>query len=165
MQYAALITWIVTAALGAYMLATWVAQGGTRSGAGAASHFRPPVVFGHFLLAAAGLVVWLIYLVNDSTALAWIAFVDLLVVAVIGDTLVLRWYKDRKADAGAGGASGGRRAGTGGQATGDTMTDPATGRGVGLAEQRIPAAAVAAHGVFAVATVVLVLLAALQVGA
>ena len=163
MQYAALITWIVTAALGAYMLATWVSQGGTRTGSGAASHFRPPVVFGHFLLAAAGLVVWLIYLVNDSTALAWVAFVDLLVVAVIGDTLVLRWYKDRKADTGAAGASAGRRGGTAG-ARGDTMTDTATGRGLGLAEQRIPPAAVAAHGVFAVATVVLVLLAALQVG-
>ena len=163
MQYAALITWIVTAALGAYMLATWVSQGGTRSGSGTASHFRPPVVFGHFLLAAAGLVVWLIYLVNDSTALAWVAFVDLLVVAIIGDTLVLRWYKDRKADAAAGGATGGRRGTTTG-ATGNTMTDPATGRGLGLAEQRIPPAAVAAHGVFAVATVVLVLLAALQVG-
>jgi hypothetical protein len=44
-----------------------------------ASHFRPPVVFGHFLLAAAGLVVWIVYVVSDSQALAWVAFVDLLV--------------------------------------------------------------------------------------
>ena len=37
MQYAALVTCIVTAALGFYMLATWVSQGGTRSGAGSIS--------------------------------------------------------------------------------------------------------------------------------
>ena len=164
MQYAALVTWVVTAALGFYMLVTWASQGGVRSGSGTASHFRPPVVFGHFLLAAAGLVVWLVYLVNDSTGLAWIAFVDLLVDAGIGDTLVYRWYRDRNAGAETSGTGGGRRASSAGRTSGGTMTDPATGGGVGLAEQRIPPAAVAAHGVFAVLTVVLVLLTALGVG-
>jgi hypothetical protein len=164
MEYAALVTWLVTAALGFVMLTAWVRNGGARAATGEVSHFRPPVVFGHFLLAVAGLVIWLVYLVNDSSTLAWLAFVVLLVVAAIGDTLVLRWYKDRK---GAGGSTAGAT-GRGGPSTtttgGDTLVGRAAGRDVALAEQRIPAAVVAAHGVFAVATLVLVLLTALEVG-
>jgi hypothetical protein len=160
MEYAALVTWLVTAVLGFVMLATWAAHGGLRAADGAASHFRPPVVLGHFLLAAAGLVVWLVYLVQDSTALAWVAFVVLVVVAVIGDTLVLRWYKDHTTG-GEGAAGGGFPSGG---TAGDTLTRPEAGRGAALAEQRIPPTVVAAHGVFAVATVVLVLLTALGIG-
>jgi hypothetical protein len=157
MAVAALITWVITAGLGFFMLGTWIAKGGARAqtaaamvdgeaapgggsagvGAGAeptSSHFPPPVVFGHFLLAATGLVLWIVYVVNDNETLAWIALVILLVVAGLGDFLVLRWIKDRRISIG------------------------------GLAEQHIPTAVVAVHGVFAVTTVVLVLLAALEVG-
>jgi len=155
MAWAALVTWVITAGLGFFMLATWVSQGGARSGG--TSHFQPPVVFGHFLLGAAGLVVWIIYLLNDNETLAWVAFADLVLVALIGDTLVYRWIKDRRA-----GVRGPlATAGTG------TVSSTATGTAtsaVGLAEQRIPLAAVIAHGVFAVTTIVLVLLAALEVG-
>ncbi len=152
MAIAALVTWIITAGFGFFMLGTWLSHGGARADGGAASHFRPPVVFGHFLLAAAGLVVWIVYVFTDSTTLAWVAFVDLLVVAVVGDLLVLRWFKDRRGVADtAVRTSGGTPAGT----TGTTAV---------LAEQRIPSAAVVVHGVFAVTTIVLVLLAALEVG-
>jgi hypothetical protein len=162
MALAALVTWVITAGLGFFMLATWVSGGGTRSGDSAASHFRPPVVFAHFLLAAAGLVVWVVYLAGDSQALAWVAFADLLVVALIGDTLVYRWFKDRQ-----GGARGPADTGVsrpGGTGSAATRTGSATTAEPALAEQRIPPAVVAAHGVFAVTTVVLVLLAALGVG-
>jgi hypothetical protein len=154
MSWVALVTWVVTAGLGFVMLTTWARQGGVRTGSGTDSHFAPPVVFGHFLLAAAGLVVWVVYLVDDSGVLAWVAFVDLVVVAVIGDTLVYRWLKDRRTatvDPGVRGSTTGRAA-------------TATVTGQALAEQRIPTAVVGAHGVFAVATVVLVLLAALGIG-
>lgn len=154
MAVAALVTWIVTAGFGFFMLGTWISGGGTR--ADGASNFRPPVVFGHFLLAAAGLVVWIIYVINDATTLAWIAFVDLLVVAVIGDVLVVRWTKDRRGQAKSAtvtGARGGRGATTTAQASGPH-----------LAEQRIPTPAVVLHGIFAVTTVVLVLLSALEIG-
>lgn len=160
MAVAALVTWIITAGFGFFMLGTWLSNGGARSGGATASHFRPPVVFGHFLLAAAGLVVWIVYVFTDSTTLAWVAFVDLLVVAVIGDTLVLRWFKDRGGAAGtAGRPAGRRRTGAGGTAS---MTENPTA--AQLAEQRIPPAAVVVHGLFAVTTIVLVLLAALEVG-
>jgi hypothetical protein len=152
MEWAALITWVVTAGFGFFMLATWIRHGGAQSGVGVASNFRPPVVFGHFLLAAAGLVVWIIYIATDNGTLAWVALADLVVVAGIGDVLIVRWLKDRRrpgaldADAGTSGASG------------------ATGAGGLLAEQHFPSPVVATHGVFAVATVVLVLLVALGVG-
>jgi hypothetical protein len=51
---AALIVWIITAIGGFGLLATWVAKGGVRPGTG--SRFPPALIFGHFLLAAAGLV-------------------------------------------------------------------------------------------------------------
>jgi manganese efflux pump family protein len=156
MAIAALVTWIITAGFGFFMLGTWISGGGTR--AGGASHFRPPVVFGHFLLAAGGLVVWIIYVLNDATTLAWVAFVDLVVVAVIGDVLVVRWTKDRRGgtDSSMPTATAGSRAGR------DTMTAQTSGQQ--LAEQRIPTPAVLVHGLFAVTTVVLVLLSALGVG-
>jgi hypothetical protein len=161
MALAALVTWVITAGLGFFMLSTWVKNGGTRTDGSAASHFRPPVVFGHFLLAAAGLIVWVIYVVNDSQFLAWVAFVDLLVVAVIGDTLVIRWFKDRQGGSReTAGVVGLRRAPAGSTATrGEAPTATLM-----LAEQRIPHTVVIAHGIFAVATVVLVLLAALEIG-
>jgi hypothetical protein len=163
MALAALITWVITAGLGFFMLGTWISNGGTRTDGSAASHFRPPVVFGHFLLAALGLLVWVVYVINDSQGLAWVAFVDLVVVAGLGDTLVYRWFKDRQAgDAGQSGSSGLRRPGAGGTRGG--AGGAVSTRSTLLAEQRIPPAVVVTHGVFAVATVVLVLLAALNVG-
>ena len=152
MSVAALVTWIVTAVLGATMLATWIRAGGT-SGPRAGG-FPPPVVFGHFLLAAAGLVVWIVYLTTDEDAWAWTAFVVLVVVAGLGDVLVLRWNRLRRAKGMvSSGASGSRAEGS-----------MSTSAGDGAPERRIPAGLVGAHGVFAVATVVLVLLVALGVG-
>ena len=155
MAIAALVTWIITAAFGFFMLGTWISRGGTRGDG--TSHFRPPVVYSHFLLAAGGLVLWIVYVLKDVTALAWVAFADFVVVAVIGDVLVLRWTKDHR-----GGVEGSKPTAATGRRGG---TDRATAReaAVQLAEQRIPTPVVILHGVFAVTTVVLVLLAALGV--
>lgn len=158
MAWAALITWIVTAGFGFFMLGTWIRHGGAKAGAGAASHFRPPVVFGHFLLAAAGLVVWIIYLVTDSSVLSWVAFADLVVVAVLGETLVYRWIKDWRS------GSTPYEAPTTSPAVGVAGTRISPAAGTTLAEQQIPSPAVLIHGIFAVATVVLVLLTALGIG-
>ncbi|MCP2280917.1 hypothetical protein [Nocardia amikacinitolerans] len=138
MGIAALITWLLTAGGGSVLLGTWIAKGGAREPT--ASHLPPAVVFGHFLLAAAGLIVWIIYLIADSTALAWIAFALLVPVAALGFGMLARWlpvYRARTAEVG-------------------DATPP---------ERHFPVAIVAAHGVLAVTTVVLVLLTALGVGA
>ena len=146
MAIVALITWLITAGFGSWMLSIWVRRGGLRPEAsGPGSHLPAVRVFSHFLLATAGLVVWIAYLAVGSSTLAWIAFADLVLVGVIGGVLVARWSKDRR----------GRLASSGGVAAASTD----------LAEQHFPVIAVALHGVFAVTTLVLVLLTAAGVGA
>jgi hypothetical protein len=91
MSIAALITWLITALGGFYLLGTWLARGGVRQQQTKTTRFPAPVIFGHFLLAAAGLVVWIIYVVADTKALAWAAFIILLPVALVGFTMLARW--------------------------------------------------------------------------
>ncbi|MET9022959.1 hypothetical protein ABZV93_23550 [Actinopolymorpha sp. NPDC004070] len=157
MAVAALITWVITAILGATMLRKWVsggglaaaradaagtaeaapgttagggtAPGGAAPGSAGATSFPPGVVFGHFLVVVAGLVVWIIYFAVDNDVLTWVAFATLIVGAVLGDVMFLRW----------------RKSGSG-------------------TESRLPRQLVYPHGVFAVITIILVLLAALGVG-
>ena len=54
---------------------------------------RPPLILGHFGLAATGLVLWIIYVASDSDALAWIAFILLLIVAALGFTMFAIWLR------------------------------------------------------------------------
>ncbi|MEV6322895.1 hypothetical protein AB0M45_17115 [Nocardia sp. NPDC051787] len=136
MAIAALITWLLTAAGGFVLLSTWISKGATRQPD--TTQLPPPVVFGHFILAVAGLIVWIIYLFADTDALAWTAFILLLPVALLGLFMFTRWLPVYRARA----ASGTQEA----------------------AESHFPVAVVAGHGVFAVTTVVLVLLTALGVG-
>jgi hypothetical protein len=77
MEWAALIAWVVTAAGGFVLLAIWLSRGGMQQGREGGSRIRPPLILGHFLLAATGLVIWIIYVATDSDALAWIALVIL----------------------------------------------------------------------------------------
>jgi hypothetical protein len=144
MNIAALIAWIVTAAGGFYLLATWVAKGGHRQQAGA-SNFPPALIFGHFALAAVGLILWIIYVITKTKGLAWTAFGLLVLIALLGFTMLIRWlptYRGRTATA--------------------NLPDAITGSRP--AEGHFPVAAVAGHGLLAVTTVVLVLLAAAGVG-
>ena len=142
MEWAALITWVLTAGGGFVLLSIWLSRGGMKQQGEGGSRIRPPLILSHFLLAAAGLVVWIIYLVSDSDALAWIAFVMLAIVAGLGWTMFAIWLRRRRA-----------RAAEAGAAATDTP-----------AEQHFPVAIVALHGVLAVTTVVLVLLTAVGVG-
>jgi hypothetical protein len=129
MGIAALATWLLTAVGGFILLGTWIAKGGLRN----PSRLSPAVVFGHFALAAAGLVVWIIYLLSDTKGLAWTGLVLLLPVAVLGFVSFVRWIPVyRSAE----------------QAP---------------AEKHFPVVVVGAHGVFAVATVVLAALTAFGV--
>lgn len=144
MSIAALITWIVTALGGAYMLRVWLARGGVRQQQTGRTRFPASVVFGHFLLAAAGLVIWIIYLAADSTVLAWVAFAVLVPVALLGFAMFGRWLAARRSPVAAGAAA---------------AADPEA-----PAEQAFPVPVVVAHGLLAVVTVVLVLLTAAGVG-
>ena len=150
MAIAALLTWLITAGVGSFMLIRWATRGGLREVPGAGTNFPRVRVFAHFGLAAAGLIVWIIYLVTGNTLWAWIAVADLILVALLGGLLVRQWTKD------------GRAAMASAARSDAAAAPPATGA-VDLAEQHIPRPPVVLHGVFAVSTVVLVLLTALGI--
>lgn len=100
-----------------------------------------------FLLAATGLVVWIIYIATDSDALAWVALVLLAVVALLGFTMFAIWYQRRqRGPAAATGVTG---------SPGSSDTPP---------EQHFPVPIVGLHGLLAVTTVALVFLTAIGVG-
>jgi len=147
MEWAALIAWVVTAGGGFVLLAIWLSRGGMRQAREAGTRIRPPLILSHFLLAATGLVIWIIYVVTDSDALAWVAFVLLAVVALLGFTMFAIWYQRRQrgpvATTGVAGNPG------------SPETPP---------EQHFPVSIVALHGLLAVTTVVLVFLTAVGVG-
>jgi manganese efflux pump family protein len=141
-KWVALITWVLTAGGGFVLLAIWLARGGMRQQAEAGNRIRPPLIMSHFLLAASGLVLWIIYLVDSKKVLAWIAFGALLVVALLGFTMFAIWLRRRQA--------------RGAVAEAVTPNTPA--------EQHFPVAVVGLHGLLAATTIVLVLLTALDVG-
>jgi hypothetical protein len=130
MNWAALITWVLTAGGGFVLLATWLKNGGMSQRE--RGRIRPALILGHFGLAATGLVLWIVFVANGSSTLAWIAFGLLLVVALIGFTMFGIWLSQRKR------------------------------REAAAAEQRFPIAIVGLHGLLAATTLVLVLVAAVQ---
>jgi hypothetical protein len=142
MKWAALILWILTAGGGFVLLSIWLRNGGVRQAQETGRRIRPPLLFSHFLLAAAGLVLWIVYLANDSDTVKWIAFVLLLIVALLGFTMLSIWLSRRQVAASPVGAAEGSLP----------------------AEQRFPVPIVAAHGVAAAVTLVLVFLTNVGVG-
>jgi hypothetical protein len=161
MDVAALILWILTAGGGFFLLGTWIAKGGARAG-GAGSRFPAPVIFGHFALAATGLVLWIIYVAADKDAVGWTAFAVLLVVALLGFTMFALWIPTYRGATTA--TTGAHRptpgpGGTPGATA--TMTEPAV---TGPAERHFPLPIVLGHGLLAATTLVLVLLTMAGVG-
>jgi hypothetical protein len=137
MGTASVIAWILTAGGGAFMLAKWVGGGGHQKPS--ATHLPPGAVFGHFALAALGLVLWIIYLVTDNDPVGWVALALLIPVVILGVVMVARWLPARR---------------------GQPQPVGAQSAQVGEAPERsFPVAVVVGHGVLAVVTIVLALLA------
>ena len=132
MDIAALVAWVVTALGGFVLLFKWVGAGGHKPTTQPRSRLSPAQVFGHFLLAAAGLVLWIVYVASDSDGVTWPAFAIVVVVALIGFTMFFRWLPQVRS---------GRSA-------------PAT------PETKLPVPVVVAHGLAGATTLVLVLIAA-----
>src|SRR5215217_9787479 len=125
MEWAALVAWVLTAGGGVVMLAIWVARGGMRQRE--RGRIRPPLILGHFALAAGGLVLWIVYVATDSDVVAWIALALLLIVAVLGFTMFGVWVKQRQSPAARAAAA-------------------APGEPAEPAEQTFPVSIVALHG-------------------
>ncbi|MGB3301552.1 hypothetical protein [Gordonia sp. (in: high G+C Gram-positive bacteria)] len=133
MNIAALILWIITAAGGFVLLAKWVTGGGIKPEN--RTRLPAPVVFAHFAVAVVGLVLWIVYLIADVDALAWISLGLLVLLALTGLLMVTRWLPVRAGNA-------------------DNAQAP---------ETSFPLPVVGAHGLFAIATVVTVLLTAIGI--
>lgn len=137
MNWAALILWIATAGGGFVLLAIWLRAGGMKQSGG--KKIRPALILSHFALAATGLVLWIVYVASDNSTVAWIAFVLLLVVALMGFTMLAIWLAQRR-------------------------QGPAAAEAIGAAERHFPIVVVGLHGLLAATTLVLVFLAAAGIG-
>ena len=158
MRFIALIAWFVTALGGLYMLAVWLIENDATDRRNPASRLPLPLIVAHMTLAVSGLVVWVIYLLLDRDALAWTALGILGGIALLGFTMFARWIPVYR--------------------TQGAMPEPVlvpVGAGLkpaqpamviqdGPPEGNFPLFIVIAHGLFAVSTVILVVLSALGIG-
>ena len=169
--FASLGAWLLAAGSGSYMLGVWISHGGIRRLLTGGPRLQPVVIVGHVSLAAAGLMVWIVYLTTDEAALAWTAVGLLLPVAGLGMALVTLGSSGEHVGAGVGSAGvvGAVTAGTVapstvavGTATVGTVTAAGPRAAPAAAARRgVPVLVVIGHGLLAAATVLLVLLAAL----
>jgi hypothetical protein len=164
----ALVIWLVTSLLGAYMMG--VSAGlGRPVGDPANTHWPTWLMFAHPTAAAIGVSVWIVYMATGDRVFAWVALADLVLVLGLGDVLLITWLKDRRAEQ---------------RAEGGSLDDvkrvknyvprprqgrvqapaPETVPVTALEERRIPTIAVVTHGLLAGLTTLLVLLSALGVG-
>ena len=158
MRFIALIAWFVTALGGLYMLAVWLIENDATDQQSSDSRLPLPVIAAHMTLAVSGLVVWVAYLVLDRDALAWIALGILGGIALVGFTMFARWIPVYRTT-GAVPVPAPVPVGAGLQ-----PAPPVQVARDGPPEGNFPLFIVVAHGLFAVSTVVLVLLTALGVG-
>jgi hypothetical protein len=103
MRMATLVSWLVTAGIGAYMLRTWIVRGGPRMQRAPGDRLPPVVVYGHVGLASTGLAVWISYLATGLAALAWCAACLLMPVVGLGVAMVTVWTPYPVATAGGAG--------------------------------------------------------------
>ena len=179
MDTAALIAWLVTAGSGAYVLLSWISGGGSlrlaanragRADRADSTGSPPAVIIGHFGLALTGLVLWAIYLAVGWAALAWTAVCILLPVAGLGMASLTVGLPGRLSAGDGSEAGGDTTTASGGEASGDTTTPGGGGtavlsrRGQSVRASLSPLIVVG-HGLLAVTTMLLALLAAVGVPA
>ena len=81
---AALICWLLTASIGAYMLSRLIASGGVAQQRANREGLSPKVLFWHFSLALSGLALWVSYVITSWPPLTWAAVALLGPVAGLG---------------------------------------------------------------------------------
>lgn len=179
MPVIALITWIVTALGGLYLLAIWLIEYDPDFQRAAATRLPVPVISSHVLLAVGGLGMWVMYIVTEQDTFAWATIGVLAFVATFGLTMAVRWIGVyRAAPVRAPAAVVTSRPGRAGELRDVWTPSEALASGgpnvlghqarpgelVVPPERHFPVPVVIAHGVFALATIVLVVLTTLGVG-
>lgn len=84
-------SWLVTEALGAYMLRSWIVSGGPRQSRSRPDVMSAPVLAGHAGLAFTGFVCWLIFLTTTVPIAAWLALGFLMPAIGLGISTVTVW--------------------------------------------------------------------------
>jgi hypothetical protein len=166
MRLAVVITWFITICFGLLLLGIWLVEYDRDGRQGGSSRLPVPVLSGHALLGVAGVPVWLVYMVTGDDKLAKVAALMLGGVAVLGLIMVLRWlgvYRAYRAQAASAAqpAPAAHAVIVSARGAFGPVTSPALP--ASPPERNFPVAVVLCHGVFAVATVILVLLAAFGV--
>jgi hypothetical protein len=135
MNIATLFTWMATVLAGLILLVIWLMEYDRDYQTGAATRLPVPVLSAHALLGVGGLLVWGFYLVTDADPLAWTAVAGLGVVAVLGLVMAARWIGVYRAYA----------------------TPGTSARVIAVPPERhFPRPVIVIHGLFAVATITLV---------
>src|SRR5215469_4195877 len=153
MGFTGLITWILTAGFGIYLLVIWAIEYDKDFHSVAATRLPPPVLAGHALAAVGGLVLWMAYLIWDNHKLAWYSVAALVLAATLGLTMAIRWisvYREKRASLRL--ARMGRTAPVAHSSFASRLVVE------GPPERNFPLPVVIIHGVFAVTTLTLVLL-------
>jgi hypothetical protein len=136
----ALYAWIATVLVGLLLLIIWLMEYDQDFQSAAATRLPVPVISTHALLGLGGLALWGFYLVTDADSLTLPAVVDVGIVALLGLIMAARWIQVIRAY----------------PTAGSSLT-----RVVAVPPERhFPRPVIVIHGVFAVATVVLVVFAA-----
>ena len=91
MAVAAMIAWVLTASIGAYMLRTWVTRGGLRRQRATGVGVPPAVVFGHASAALTGLLIWLGFIDTGLDLLAWLGVTLVAGAIALGICTVTLW--------------------------------------------------------------------------
>ena len=91
MAIAAMIAWVLTASIGAYMLRTWVTRGGLQRQRATGVGVPPAVVFGHASAALTGLLIWLGFIDTRLDLLAWLGVTVVTGAIALGVCTVTLW--------------------------------------------------------------------------
>ena len=91
MGLVAIVTWLITAMVGIYLLYLWLSGGGLRQQATKVTRFPTLLIFAHPVLAISALVCWVAYVLTSERALAWLSFGVLAASALLGFTMFTRW--------------------------------------------------------------------------
>jgi hypothetical protein len=146
----AFITWLLTAACGLGLISIWMIE---YDGTGPASRLPKTAIGGHVVLALTGMALWTTFLFTRMSRVAWATVGILVIVALLGLLMLLRWIGVHRANRAASLVLVPAGSGT------PRIEPPAP------PERHLPIALVIAHGVLAVVTLLLVLLTALDVAA
>jgi manganese efflux pump family protein len=138
MNTVALVIWMATVLVGLVLLIIWLMEYDRDFQSMAATRLPPPVISAHALLGIGGLAVWGFYMATDDDPLAWTSVADLSVVALLGLLMAARWIGVYR-----------------------TYTAPAASNSVVVVppERHFPRPVILIHGIFALATIALVVFA------